>query len=186
MDNRPHNFMQKAKIAISSAHNLYATGDYDGACNRAYYSMFDAARAAIYNIFPDDSAGDGKTHRGLIKSFSTLMVVSCILPKDFGRYISQVESIRSKSDYSECITTKNDADNVLKIADEFVMGISEMNEQTETFLRRANSELQKNIKHHYHKKNNEGLDKYESTYYELLCDLSNKIEKRLNQEPGLK
>ena len=38
---------EKAIRAVSSARLLLASGDADGACNRAYYAMFDAARAAL-------------------------------------------------------------------------------------------------------------------------------------------
>ncbi|OIQ93998.1 hypothetical protein GALL_240040 [mine drainage metagenome] len=37
--------MAKAAQAVESARALLARGDADGACNRAYYAMFDAARA---------------------------------------------------------------------------------------------------------------------------------------------
>ena len=39
--------LEKATRAASSAKLLLDTGDTDGACNRAYYAMFDAARAAL-------------------------------------------------------------------------------------------------------------------------------------------
>ena len=39
--------MRKAAQAVVSAHQLLASGDADGACNRAYYAMFDAAHAAL-------------------------------------------------------------------------------------------------------------------------------------------
>jgi len=39
--------LNKANIALSSAKLLLHSGDADGACNRAYYTMFDAARAAL-------------------------------------------------------------------------------------------------------------------------------------------
>ena len=39
--------MQKADRALASARLLLDAGDTDGACNRAYYAMFDAARAAL-------------------------------------------------------------------------------------------------------------------------------------------
>ena len=42
----PEEYMVKAKRAISSAKMLLDDGDIDGACNRAYYAMFDAAHAA--------------------------------------------------------------------------------------------------------------------------------------------
>ena len=39
--------MAKAFRAAASARLLLEAGDTDGACNRAYYAMFDAARAAL-------------------------------------------------------------------------------------------------------------------------------------------
>lgn len=39
----------KANRAIASAKLLHAAGDSDGACNRAYYAMFDAAKAAPFH-----------------------------------------------------------------------------------------------------------------------------------------
>lgn len=39
--------MAKAETACSSARVLLELGDVDGASNRAYYAMFDAARAAL-------------------------------------------------------------------------------------------------------------------------------------------
>ena len=43
----PIALMAKADRACSSARTLLDLGDVDGACNRAYYAMFDAARAAL-------------------------------------------------------------------------------------------------------------------------------------------
>jgi uncharacterized protein (UPF0332 family) len=40
--------MSKAGRACESARILLACADIDGACNRAYYAMFDAARAAVF------------------------------------------------------------------------------------------------------------------------------------------
>jgi HEPN domain len=39
--------MAKARTACESARALLERKDCDGACNRAYYAMFDAARAAL-------------------------------------------------------------------------------------------------------------------------------------------
>ncbi len=43
----PAALMAKAERACSSARALLDLGDVDGACNRAYYAMFDVARAAL-------------------------------------------------------------------------------------------------------------------------------------------
>nr|WP_281799719.1 HEPN domain-containing protein [Methylocystis echinoides] len=42
--------MKKAKRALSAARLLLTAGDGDGACNRAYYAMFDAAHAALFAL----------------------------------------------------------------------------------------------------------------------------------------
>ncbi|WP_366519031.1 HEPN domain-containing protein [Rhodoferax sp. OV413] len=39
--------MAKAQQALRSAQGLIELNDANGACNRAYYAMFDAARAAL-------------------------------------------------------------------------------------------------------------------------------------------
>lgn len=43
----PGVLMAKAARACVSARALLDLNDVDGACNRAYYAMFDAARAAL-------------------------------------------------------------------------------------------------------------------------------------------
>ena len=43
----PEAMMTKAEAACSSARVLLEHCDADGAANRAYYAMFDAARAAL-------------------------------------------------------------------------------------------------------------------------------------------
>jgi hypothetical protein len=44
---RAKELFTKAQTAATSARILLNAGDVDGACNRAYYAMFDAARAAL-------------------------------------------------------------------------------------------------------------------------------------------
>ena len=44
---KAQDLMAKSNQATASAKVLLDTGDSDGACNRAYYAMFDAARAAL-------------------------------------------------------------------------------------------------------------------------------------------
>lgn len=62
--------MDKAERAEVSARLLLEAGDADGAdgaCNRAYYAMFDAARAALLAHVPA-AAETVRTHNGLISA----------------------------------------------------------------------------------------------------------------------
>lgn len=61
--------MSKAVRACASARALLGLDDVDGACNRAYYAMFDAARAALLASGAPAQPGIGKTHGGLIAAF---------------------------------------------------------------------------------------------------------------------
>lgn len=70
----PSALMLKARRACASAKVLLAVGDVDGACNRAYYAMFDAARAALFASGAPVAPDIGKTHSGLISAFGNHLV----------------------------------------------------------------------------------------------------------------
>lgn len=72
--------MAKAEQASISARVLLDRGDSDGACNRAYYAMFDAARAVLL-LYGHEF---GKTHRGLVSAFSQHLVRNDPLPREGG------------------------------------------------------------------------------------------------------
>ncbi len=50
----PAGWPAKARRALASAQVLLAGGDTDGACNRAYYAMHDAAKAALCHAAPHE------------------------------------------------------------------------------------------------------------------------------------
>lgn len=89
----------KADRACESARVLLGLGDVDGACNRAYYTMFDAARAALMLSGAPEEAYRAKTHSGLITAFSLHLVKEGPIPRETGRLLKQAEEIRLISDY---------------------------------------------------------------------------------------
>ena len=50
---KAEDLMAKAMRAVASAEALLGMADTDGACNRAYYAMFDAARAVLLHAGVD-------------------------------------------------------------------------------------------------------------------------------------
>jgi uncharacterized protein (UPF0332 family)/predicted nucleotidyltransferase len=92
---KPEDLLAKAARAMASAKLLLEADDMDGACNRAYYAMFDAARAALL------SAGLklGKSHQGSIGSAFYKLLQSKELSEDLGRSLKQAESARYLADY---------------------------------------------------------------------------------------
>lgn len=83
------NAMVKAERALASARILLDAGDLDGACNRAHYAMFDAARAALYAVQPSGRWGRIKTHSGLLSAFAENVVKGGKISAQLGKYYSQ-------------------------------------------------------------------------------------------------
>lgn len=94
-----HELMAKAVRATASAKILLDTGDVDGACDRAYYAMFNAARAALLASGAPVQADISRTHSGLIAAFSLHLVKPGQVSVDLGRALNKVEELRLIADY---------------------------------------------------------------------------------------
>ncbi len=92
-------FMAKAFRAAASAKVLLDTGDIGGACDRAYYAMFNAARAALLASGASVQPDIGKTHSGLISAFSLHLVKTERVPVEYGRTFNRMEELRLIADY---------------------------------------------------------------------------------------
>ena len=113
---KARDLMAKAVQAAASANVLLNTGDADGACNRAYYAMFDAACAALL------ASGHevGKTHKGVLNAFSEHLVKSGRIPKELGRLLKQAETRRYVADYEGAPVLLSDAQEMVAQVDAFV------------------------------------------------------------------
>ena len=110
----------KSKRAIESAKLLHAAGDVDGACNRAYYAMYDAAKAALLKAVPGIDPSVGKTHSGLISAFGLNLVKTGLVPTEFGRSFNRAHDIRQVADYTGDLIEYEQVDDLIKQAEEFV------------------------------------------------------------------
>jgi uncharacterized protein (UPF0332 family) len=111
--------MAKAVQAAESARALLDRGDADGACNRAYYAMFDAARAALLTTGHDV----GKTHRGVLNAFNERLVKDGPIPKEAGRLLKHAEAFRYVADYSDNTVDLTDAREMVEQAETFVVTV---------------------------------------------------------------
>lgn len=112
--------MSKAVRACSSARVLLGLDDIDGACNRAYYAMFDAARAALLVSGAPVQPDIGKTHGGLIAAFGLHLVKNGPIPKELGRILKRAEEIRLVADYKGDSVEFDDARAMVEQAETFV------------------------------------------------------------------
>lgn len=116
----PDELMDKASRAAASARLLLDAGDVDGACNRAYYAMFDAARAALLWSDSQVSPAVAKTHSGLISAFSLHLVKTGRLPVELGKTLNRAAEIRLIADYTGDEVTEDKARWVIEQARLFV------------------------------------------------------------------
>lgn len=111
---------EKAIRAVSSAQLLLDSGDADGACNRAYYAMFDAARAALLASDAPVVPEVVKTHSGLISAFSLHLVKTGQVPVELGKALNKVEDLRLIADYKGDPVELEDAAWAVQQAERFV------------------------------------------------------------------
>ena len=112
--------LSKSIIALSSSKLLLNAGDTTGACNRAYYAMFDAARAALMASKLSDDVLTIRTHSGLIASFSLKLVKSGLVDIELGKSQNKVEGLRLVADYKGDAVEMEEATWAVEQATEFV------------------------------------------------------------------
>jgi uncharacterized protein (UPF0332 family) len=120
----PAELLARAARTSTSAKLLFDAGDLGGACNRAYYAMFDAARAALQAANAPVKSESIKTHSGLIAAFSLHLVKPGIIPAQHGKALRQVDQIRLVADYSDEEVDSDTAASALGHADSFVDSVS--------------------------------------------------------------
>lgn len=117
---RAQDLLAKAIRAAASAKVLLDTGDADGACNRAYYAMYDAARAALLASGAPVEPEVAKTHNGLISAFSLHLVKTGRVSVELGKALNKAEELRLVADYKGDAVEKEDADWAVSQAQTFV------------------------------------------------------------------
>ncbi len=122
----PQELLLKANRALKSAQLLLASGDVDGACNRAYYAMFDAARAGLIAVEAPVEAEVARTHSGLIGAFSMHLVKPGLIAVEHGRSLNKVEDLRLIADYKGDPVSADKATWAVEQAVKFVAVIDDM------------------------------------------------------------
>ena len=117
--------LERARRTANSAKLLLDAGDMRSACNRVYYAMFDAARAALL-ADADNAKPDGiKTHAGIVSAFSLHLIKPGLLPVNLGKDLSRVDQIRLAADYSDEDIDQDTAARAVQQAQAFVDAIGE-------------------------------------------------------------
>jgi uncharacterized protein (UPF0332 family) len=113
-------FLERAAISIKSAKLLLDAGDTDGACSRAYYAMYDAARACLAWACIAPERGEFKTHHGLIAAFGLHLVKHGLFPEDKSKSFQRVQVTRQIADYDVTPVPHEKAAEAVLAAESFV------------------------------------------------------------------
>ena len=116
--------MAKAAQAAASARALLERGDADGACNRAYYTMFDAARAALLAGRRTRCRQNAPGRAQRLQR--PTLVKDGPMPKEAGRLLKHAEAFRYVADYSDNAVDLTDASELVRQAETFVATVRSM------------------------------------------------------------
>lgn len=116
-------YLRKSEAALSAARLLLHAKDGDGACNRAYYAMFDAAHAALFALGVEGMAAPIKTHNGLLAKFGQEVILKGHLASTFGEELNAVQRFRQVADYSGDLVADDKAAWAVERAEAFVAAI---------------------------------------------------------------
>ncbi len=121
---KAEDLIAKAGRAAESARMLLDAGDTDGACNRAYYAMYDAARAALLASGAPVDPEIARTHGGLISAFSLHLVKPGRIAVDLGKALNKAEDLRLVADYRDDAVEAEAAAWAVREAKRFVKAMS--------------------------------------------------------------
>jgi uncharacterized protein (UPF0332 family) len=124
-DATPSAYMSKAERALTAARLLLNAGDTDGACNRAYYAMFDAAHAALHAARIELPEKPIKSHHGLVSLFGQHLVRGKQMEAEHGVVLNKVLNLRLLADYEGSPLSSGKAAEALELAAYFVAAIKE-------------------------------------------------------------
>ncbi len=119
----PKHYIEKAQRALEGARLLFQAGDTEGACNRAYYAMHDAAHTALIATGFETPDALIKTHHTLITEFGKRLVLGGQIDAAHGRAFNKVQEMRLLADYSAEPPSRADAQEAVEKAAAFVAAI---------------------------------------------------------------
>lgn len=113
--------LEKAEERLEAANYLLEGKYYEDAVNRAYYSMYYAAKAilTLKNVEP-------KTHEGVLSMFGLHAIRESDVEEYYGKALRFAKEEREKSDYDVLVKiTEEEAESIVEDAERFLVRIKE-------------------------------------------------------------
>ena len=114
-----HGSLDKSREKLRVAEQLLASGADEDAVSRAYYSAFHAAQAALLT-----EGLTATTHQGLVNLFGLHLIKTRKLPKELGKFLSNLKDDRENSDYElYSAIDRETAEQAVKEAQAFLIAV---------------------------------------------------------------
>jgi uncharacterized protein (UPF0332 family) len=117
-------WMEKANRNLKSAELLLTNEDPEAACNRAYYAIFNAARAALW-VSGKPERAMAKTHSGMIAAFSEHLVKAGHIDVKHGSNFGSESKRRMLSDYGGGVLSADNAKEAIANATAFLSAVKQ-------------------------------------------------------------
>jgi len=115
----------KALEAAVDARELLRLGRTTGATSRAYYAMFNAARALLVARAGIDLR-DVKTHGGVLKLLSGRIIAQGLISDELGHALRDAFALRTNADYSPDPIDPEQASRTVALMDRFLENAAEL------------------------------------------------------------
>lgn len=112
-------WLNKAERCLATAHLVLEAGDTSAACNRAYYAMFNAARAALIAV-GQERLSAAKTHSGVISAFGQFVVNAGKIDPPIAKFLGKDAHLRLVADYEGTPITVDEAKDAIREATLFL------------------------------------------------------------------
>ena len=121
MDENIKNSIDLALDTLDDAKLLAQNQRYKGAMNRCYYAYFYMAKGMLIS-----EGIVSKTHSGLNSEFNRIFIKTNLIPKEFGKNLNSLFSMRQAADYEpEEEIGKGEVDKALQMVEEFINFVKE-------------------------------------------------------------
>jgi uncharacterized protein (UPF0332 family) len=112
--------LKVAEERLNAAQILFERRMYADTVSRAYYAIFQAARAALAL-----KRLDSRKHSGIISLFNQQFVKTNILPKDHGKILKRTRDLREASDYDDFyLVSREEAQVAIEDACKFISDLT--------------------------------------------------------------
>lgn len=113
--------LASARDRLKAARTLLDHGMYSDAASRAYYAVFQAARAVLAT-----RSMDARRHSGVIGLFNLHFVKAGVLPRESGRILKNIQDLRRAGDYDDFyLVSKEEAVEAVEKAGRFIRVVAD-------------------------------------------------------------